>query len=77
MGCLGVCHIQQPMVAIDFSDGISCAVREDSIEVLDLSLPFLVRSELTFGEHEGFSGIEELVDDRQACMIAGDLKDAG
>jgi hypothetical protein len=64
------------MVTVDFSDGIGCAVREDCIEVLDLGLPFLVWSELSFREHEGFSGVEELVDDRQICMIAGDLEDA-
>jgi len=64
------------MVAIDLSDGIGCAVREESIEVLNLGLPFFVRSELSFGEHEGFSGVEALIDDRQVCIIASDLKDA-
>lgn len=64
------------MVAVDFSDSIGGPVREDCIEILNLGLPFLVRSELSLREHEGFSGIEELVDDRQICMIAGDLKDA-
>jgi hypothetical protein len=62
------------MVTVDFPDGIGSAVREDRIEVFDLCLPFLVWSELSFGKHEGFSGIEKLVDDRQICMIAGDLK---
>ena len=76
LGRLGVCHVQQPMVTIDFSDGIGCTVGEDGIEVFDFGLPFLMWPELTFGEHEGFSGIEKLVDDRQVCMIAGDLEDA-
>ena len=72
----GFCHVQQPVVTVDPSNGVGCAVREDCVEVPDLGLPFLVWSELSFGEHEGFSGVEELVDDRQICMIAGNINDA-
>ena len=64
------------MITVHSSNGVSRAIRKDCIEIPDLGLPLLVWSELSLREHEGLSGVEELVDGRQICMIAGNIKDA-
>lgn len=68
--------IQQPMVTVDFSYGVSRAVGEDLVEILDFCSPVAVRSSLALREHERLAGVEASVYRWQVGMRTGNLKHA-
>jgi hypothetical protein len=53
--------VKQPMVSVNFTNGVSCTVVEDIVEKFYFANPFPMRTDLTFWKHEGFAGIETTV----------------